>query len=207
MNKQNVDSLLFDLDGTLWDACISVAKGWQKIIQKIPEDLPEITEKKIRAGCGYPVEVVHPKLLPNLSIKRRKEVEKECMQSAFDTILSDGAFIYEGVEDTLKLLYKNYKLFLISNCSTPYMKMHIEKYHFDKYYTEYICNGDNGLSKEENIKYIIKKYSLKRPIYVGDTIMDYEASKKANVEFVWAMYGFGKDLNCINRIKDIRELP
>ena len=49
-------------------------------------------------------------------------------------------------------------------------------------------------NKDENIRLIIERNNLKSPVYVGDTQGDFDACKKAGVPFIWAAYGFGKDV-------------
>ena len=39
---------------------------------------------------------------------------------------------------------------------------------------------------------ITRDYHLTSPVYVGDTLGDYQACRKAGVPFVFASYGFGQ---------------
>ena len=47
------------------------------------------------------------------------------------------------------------------------------------------------MAKAENITRIVDDYHLNSPVYVGDTMGDYEACGKAGVPFIFASYGFG----------------
>ena len=46
--------------------------------------------------------------------------------------------------------------------------------------------------KADNIRQIIRDYNLKTPVYVGDTLGDFNATKDAGIPFVFASYGFGQ---------------
>ena len=48
-----------------------------------------------------------------------------------------------------------------------------------------------GLQKWGNIKLVVERNHLRRPVYVGDTIIDSDAAEKAGVPFLHAGYGFG----------------
>ncbi|MCI1779255.1 MAG: hypothetical protein LKI53_04775 [Bacteroidales bacterium] len=60
--------------------------------------------------------------------------------------------------------------------------------------------------KNENIRYLIEKYSLKHPVYVGDTDSDMEQARIAGIPFIFAAYGFGKVEGCDLRINSFGEL-
>ena len=47
---------------------------------------------------------------------------------------------------------------------------------------------------------------IDKAVYVGDTMGDYEAACYAGVPFIYAKYGFGKDLKVQYYINDISEL-
>ena len=54
------------------------------------------------------------------------------------------------------------------------------------------CFGHSDNPKSEMIKGISAQYSLKQPIYIGDTHWDQQASHAAGVAYGQMNYGFGK---------------
>ena len=117
-----------------------------------------------------------------------------------------GGRIYPKEKDTLKVLCKYKKLFIVSNCLKGYIENFIERKNLNKIFTGYKCSGETGLEKDKNIKILIDEFELHSSIYVGDTQLDYEASKKNNIPFVYAKYGFGKINNAEYEIENIKEL-
>ena len=77
-------------------------------------------------------------------------------------------------------------------------------YNFEKYFID-SANAANGLTKAQNIENIVKKHNLQNPVYVGDTIKDKQSSDEANVEFIFASYGFG-NVECDKKIASLEEL-
>ena len=59
------------------------------------------------------------------------------------------------------------------------------------YFSGYQCYGTKGNPKAENIKDIVIDYQLTAPVYIGDTLGDFESATKAGVPFIFADYGFG----------------
>ena len=49
--------------------------------------------------------------------------------------------------------------------------------------------------------------NIKKAIYVGDTVKDQEAANEAGIEFIYAKYGFGKNIHHKYSIEDIKYLP
>lgn len=76
-----------------------------------------------------------------------------------------------------------------------------------KYFDDYIAASEIGIFKYEAILKVINENKLDSAIYIGDTIGDLDAAKKANINFLWAKYGFGKNLNTKYSIDTINELP
>ena len=50
--KIKTDGVLFDLDGTLWDASVPVAAGFQQAIDGHPEVKEAMTPEIMRANMG-----------------------------------------------------------------------------------------------------------------------------------------------------------
>ena len=59
------------------------------------------------------------------------------------------------------------------------------------YFMGHQCFGTKGNPKAENIKDIVSDHHLVNPVYVGDTMGDFDAATKAGVQFIFANYGFG----------------
>lgn len=91
---------------------------------------------------------------------------------------------------TLQILSAQYPLYIVSNSQCGYIELFLEKTGFAKYFQGHLCNGDTGLDKGSNIRQIADQNGLKDPVYVGDTMGDFEACRKAGVPFVLAEYGF-----------------
>ena len=55
---------------------------------------------------------------------------------------------------------------------------------------------------------IVDRNQFKNPVYVGDTMGDFEAAKKNEIPFIYAEYGFGKvdsALYSINHFQQIQD--
>ena len=79
----------------------------------------------------------------------------------------------------------------------------------EKYFEDTECHENTGLSKGENIRLMIKRNSIDKAIYVGDTQGDCDATRFAGIPFVFAEYGFGNAENpdyTIHTFKEISEV-
>ena len=201
-----VDGLIFDLDGTLWDSTKEVAESWSKILSNYNFDKKEITVEELKPCMGKLLDEIAEMLFPNLDKETQIKVIHECANYENEYIGEHGAKLYDNLENTLKILNKNYKLFIVSNCQDGYIECFFKAHKLDKYFLDYECPGRTGLTKGENIKLIIERNNLKNPIYIGDTEGDMKAAKIADIPFVYAKYGFGSVLNYDYSINSFDEL-
>ncbi len=188
--KENTDSLIFDLDGTLWDATATVAKAWQAARKKVDFDIQEITQQDIRNIAGTQHDLIFKKLFPQLSKEQQKELMEISGQEEMAHIKKYGGELYEGLEETLEYLHQKYKLCIVSNCQDGYIEAFLDFHDLGKYFTDFECSGRTGNPKGENLKAVVERNNLNSVYYVGDTQGDYEASVKASVPFIYARYGF-----------------
>lgn len=61
------DALIFDLDGTLWNASAASAKGWNIALRELGILSIHLTAEDIESITGNPFEQCVKMLLPNLS--------------------------------------------------------------------------------------------------------------------------------------------
>lgn len=187
----NIDSIIFDLDGTLWSAIDGVCKCWTQQVAKHEDAKREITHEDM-AGCmGLQLYDIGKKLFPTLDEDYRMKLMMECCNAEQEYLGEHGGNLYPNLETTLEKLHRKYKLFIVSNCQDGYIQCFFKAHKLDKYFDDIECSGVTGLSKGENNKIIIKRNNLKHPIYVGDTNSDLESAKVAEIPFIYARYGFG----------------
>ncbi len=190
--EEKPDSLIFDLDGTLWNATVSICKVWNSVIKEYPEIKKEITVRDLEGVMGKSLDEIGEIFFPDTPSEIRGEIMKKCCERQCPLLEKEGGKLYDGVSETLDLLYKKYRLFIVSNCEKGYIPAFMKVNKFEKYFTDFEHPGRTGFPKGENIKIIVERNNLKSPVYVGDTKMDFESAKFAGIPFVFAAYGFGK---------------
>lgn len=187
------DSIIFDLDGTLWDSTEEVAMAFREVVEKkYPEITDEITADILKGLFGQLLDVIAVKLFKSVPEDKAIEVMKECTDYEVEYLVEHNGKLYQGIEKTLEELNKKYKLFIVSNCQEGYIQCFFKANpHLEKYFIDYEYPGRSGKAKAENIKLVVERNNLKNPLYVGDTAGDAKASKEAGLPFVFARYGFG----------------
>lgn len=187
----NIDSIIFDLDGTLWDSTKLVAKAWNQAIAEDPDLNLTITAETLKPLFGQLMPDIAKSLFPDCSREHQLQLIDRCCQIEHEILLKTCAPLYDRLEETLEALSSSYPLYIVSNCQTGYIEVFLQTSGLDHHFDDHLCPGDTGNPKAENIKEIIRKHHLKAPVYVGDTEGDYKAAKAAEVPFVFASYGFG----------------
>ena len=190
--KNKYDSIIFDLDGTLWDSSANVAKAWQAAIEQVDYVTEVMTVEKVRSITGLAYNVIFDTLFPYLDMEKRNELMAICAKYELEILYTLGGELYPGLDETLAYLAANYRLFIVSNCQSGYIEVFFKISQMEHYFIGHQCYGTKGNPKAENIKDIVNDHGLKAPVYVGDTMGDYTSATKAGVPFIFANYGFGK---------------
>lgn len=186
-----MDSMIFDLDGTLWDSSEAIVIIWNKVLQNKEVDV-KLTKEDIRGIMGLQSQEIGEKLFPSLDEHKLKQLFDEFAEAEGEYLAKNGGILFEKVEDVLKVLSTKYKLCIVSNCQEGYIEAFYQYHNLGKYFIDFENPGRTGLSKGENIQLVMKRNKLDSPIYVGDTLGDQRAAEFAGIPFVFAEYGFGK---------------
>ncbi|KLU60621.1 phosphoglycolate phosphatase [Peptococcaceae bacterium CEB3] len=189
-----IDSILFDLDGTLWDSTDVVVRAWNQVLRKTGGPI-QVTAEEIQGVMGLQQPEIAQKLLPGLESGTAKELMAECNAWECDMLRREGGRVFAGLEETLRQLYPKFPLFIVSNCQCGYIESFLFAHDLGKYFIDFECAGKTGLPKGENIKTVIARNGLKSPVYVGDTDGDREAAHLTGTPFIFAAYGFGNPLD------------
>lgn len=201
------DSIILDIDGTLWNSTPIVAKAWNEALKTRPDITYRFTAQKLTKLFGHPMTTIADMVFPELSEQERYALIDDCCEQEH-TFLSASTenLLYPGVADTIPKLSKTYPLFIVSNCQSGYIELFLEKTGLTPYITDFECPGNTGLGKGPNIQLVIKRNHLKSPIYVGDIPSDQAASKEAGIPFCHATYGFAEVTSPDYTIDQFRDL-
>jgi phosphoglycolate phosphatase len=190
--QDKYDSIIFDLDGTLWDSTDTITEAWQTALSKAPYMQSEVmTRERVRSITGMTYDKIFEKLFPFLTDAQRAEVKNLCSVSELEILQKQGGTLYPGLTETLEYLGEKYKLYIVSNCQSGYIELFMDLHDMHDHFLAHQCFGTKGNPKADNIKDIVNDHDLKAPVYVGDTMGDYESATKAGVPFIFASYGFG----------------
>lgn len=204
------DSVIFDLDGTLWDASAAITSAFQAAKNSVDYVGNDVTLAQVQAVTGQPYEVVYERLFPDLPAAKRDEYRALCAQQELKAAQAPGGALYPGLAATLRYLQgRGYRLFIVSNCQLGYVEAFFENSQLGHYFEGHQCFGTKKLPKAENIRQIVARFGLQAPVYVGDTPGDLAASQGAGVPFIFATYGFGQlsPAEAPARIASLAELP
>lgn len=185
------DSLIFDMDGTLWDAVDTYVASWNAGLEKEKVDLV-ITAQDLGFMMGWEKRKVLDRMLPGYSFDEQERIFESINVFRSKLISEMGGKLYDGVIEGLNLLSKEYKLFIVSNCPENLIQQFMQFCEISHLITDEMAHGVNSQPKNYNIKLLIEKHGLKNPVYIGDTQTDSEESRLAQLPFVFLSYGFGK---------------
>ena len=205
---EKVEAILFDLDGTMWDSADGVLKTWNMVIAKHPECKRDaLTAEELGGYFGLPMTEIANRMFPQNTEAERKVLMEECCELENAYLAEHGGILFPKLQETLMILHKDYKLFVVSNCQSGYIESFIKAHKLEAYFDDIQCWGDNMVPKGENNKLIMKRNGVTRAVYVGDTSGDEQSARVAEIPFVFASYGFGEAVAPDYTIEAFEDLP
>ncbi len=199
--------IIFDLDGTLWDASENLAAAWNLVLREYPNIQKRMTGEQLRKLMGKLLNEIMAAFLPQAPEALRAELLRRIHQVEGDYIRQHGGVLFPHLEETLRTLSQAYPLYIVSNCQTGYIEAFFSCCGLGRYFEDYENPGRTGKIKWENIRLLMERNGLSRAVYIGDTQGDFEAAGKAGVPFIHAAYGFGAIDRPVAAIEQLSELP
>ena len=161
-----MDSLIFDVDGTLWNSTPQVARSWRRTIEAHGMDAGFITAERLTKEFGKTMDTIAISLFPELPAKKAIDILRECCERENDDLLTDRPPLYDGVMGLFEELKKRgIPAGIVSNCQAGYIE---------------VLLADPGLAP-----------LVAGHLCPGDTMGDFTATKEAGLPFIFASYGFG----------------
>ena len=204
------ESLIFDIDGTLWDSRALVAEGYNIQLEKEGLQHLFVDAETLKALFGKVMTEIADVILASIPVEERYDLMERCMETENRYLYENECKIgYPKVRETVAELSKKYRLFIVSNSQCGYPELCMDKLGLTPYIEGHLCFGDTGTSKGKTIRTLMEKYNIKNCAYIGDTQGDYEATVEAGVPFIFAAYGFGEPEGYaakIDRFEDLLDL-
>jgi phosphoglycolate phosphatase len=186
-----IDSVVFDLDGTLWDTCATCAIGWNNVLRRHGIAFREITAEDIQTITGHPHDDCIRRIFEGLPESQLALLTAETAAEDVRLVAEVGGALYPGVEDGLERLSRRFPLFIVSNCQAGYIETFLDRSGTRRYFRDFECWGNTGLPKAANLSRLVERNALRSTVLVGDTPGDQSAARECGVPFIHVDYGFG----------------
>lgn len=185
--------ILFDLDGTIVRSDLGITKGVQKSLEHfgIYEDLDDL--KKF---VGPPMVESYTNFY-GFSLEQYKEA-LDVFHDYYRTVGIFECELYDGIEEMLDSLSKEYKLYLATSKPEREARRVIEHFGLDKYFT-FVGGSDGDFNTKRATKTAVIEYVLETnkimdrgfAIMVGDKSHDIVGAGNAGIKSIGVLYGYG----------------
>lgn len=203
----NAQSLIFDIDGTLWDSRALVAQGYNLQLRAEGRDELCVDAERLRSLFGMTMTDIADRIFASVPTSERYALMERCMATENRFLAEADCHIgYPRVRETLAELKTRHRLFIVSNSQCGYPELCMEKLGVRELFSGWLCFGDTHTPKGQTIRTLMARYAISDAVYIGDTAADAQAARQAGAKFVWAAYGFGTATDFDAKIMRLSEL-
>jgi len=190
INPDDINLLVFDLDGTLFQSDRANTEAVKKALSEMYPSI-SIKDEDIVRHLGEPSEQFYKNILPTDKLsfwgKFRGKVREQ-----YKISIPQFGNLFPGVADTLITLKKRgYTLALYSNCSVEYFDTVLSVFDFAKDFDFIECNQKNNLTKVELIRKIKSQFFGLKGSVIGDRKHDIEAAAENGFLSIGVLSGYG----------------
>lgn len=184
-------AVIFDLDGTMWDASETVTDAFNIRLAQMGIQR-RITVEEMMGQMGRTLEEIASVFFGSVDPENAVNIMRSCTDYENQYIKTAGGRVYPGLERTLEGLKEDgWGVICVSNCQSGYIESFIDYLGLDGVFDDIECWGNTGLGKAESIKLVIQRNHVNKAVYVGDTMGDYNSALEAGADFIHAAYGYG----------------
>lgn len=187
-----VDSLFFDVDGTLVDSTKDIVNAMNYILRTV--GLPEKPPGKIVSYIGTGVKDLVRKSVGS----GHADLLDKCVElfsEYYSRHSHDEAVLYPHVKEVLEY-FKNKRKFILTNRYSRFAAATLKGLGV-KHYFEDIFGGDDEACLKPSpciIDRIFSKVDIRKDttLLVGDMAIDIQTGKNSGIKTCWVTYGLGK---------------
>lgn len=204
-----IKAVIFDLDGTLWDASKTVADSFNQSLSRLGFDL-RISQREMSHEMGKTLEEIAHVYFDCISPEKAVGIMEYCTAYENRYVNSHGGELYENLRPTLEHLRDmGLMVACVSNCQSGYIEAFMSYHGLEDLFDDIECWGNTGHMKADNICLMASKHNLSPDecVYIGDTMGDYSSATSAGTHFIHSAYGYGTVPDGCMKIDALDELP
>lgn len=190
-------TLIFDYDGTIHDTAklygTAVREVYAWLVDKGYAEPKSFSDSDLNIYLGMTAAEMWNSFMPDLPDDLKKCAAKRVGDNMLFGINQGNAKLYDGITDLLdNITSSGYRCVILSNCDIRYMNAHRACFSLDKWFDDYFTSeGCGGLSKQDIVPLIKRKYPDNQYIIIGDRSSDIMAAKGNGIPSIGCAYGFG----------------
>ncbi len=202
MKLKEIKLILLDVDGVLIDSKLNMKMSWDKLKSDNYVKKP-FSEYFKRIGTSF------KNILLDMGIKKNiSKIENEYFKNSLK--YRNKIRVYKTVNKTLIDLQKRFKLGIVTSKKKKntifFLKNFFPLVHFD-----IICSPVpkyKSKPRPDLLNLAFRKLKIKstHSLYVGDTLNDMLASKRAKTKFIYAKYGYNNKLKTKFKLKKFSDI-
>lgn len=181
----NIKAIIFDFDGVIVESVDIKANAFRHLFKDRVEHVDRIVAWHLLHGGMSRFEkfeyIYKNFLKEELTGKKKEELGKAFAGYVYNEVVK-CPFV-KGAKSFLKEHHRRYKLFIVSGTPDEEIKAIVKERNLDKYFVEVLGSPKK---KDFLIRDILKNFKFRKKdiIFIGDSIDDYNAAKKAGIKFV-----------------------
>lgn len=190
----NIDTVLFDFDGTIMDTNDVILKSWQYTFMKLENREEE--QDKLTATFGEPLEITMAKFFPNAPLDEAIEIYRSFQRDNFNGLIT----LFPGMKELIiELKKRGFKTGLVTSRLYQTTIEGLDKYGLRQYFDAVVTPEDTDKHKPDPAPINIALAKLgsepEHAVMLGDTLFDILCAKNAAVKSVlvsWSLALAGK---------------
>ncbi|MGT2887854.1 HAD hydrolase-like protein [Streptococcus didelphis] len=186
-----MNSILFDLDGTLVDSSLGIINAFQETFDKLQLLTPDV--KVLSSYIGPPLETTFANYFDN-----QNDIQ-EAIGHFRNYYKAYGVYQVKLYEDIKKLLDKlteaNKDLYITTSKHEPMAYLMLKELGIHHYFKAIYGATEQRFVKVDLINACLKDFQIKPSdaVIIGDTLFDMIGGKRAHISCLGVTWGFGSE--------------